>query len=82
MCLKRRDFNLRFRHLSKRQIFLFFLIFFNIAMWLHTPPSLLRDAQGITEQEVRSQQGQDGLPWGPSQAVGLIHTQSMGSQRL
>lgn len=51
-------------------------------MWLHTPSSLLRDAQGITEQEVRSQQGQDGLPWGPSQAVGLIHTQSMGSQRL
>lgn len=80
MCLKRCDFNLRFRHLSKRQIFK--KIFFNIAMWPHTSPSLLRDAQSITEQEVRSQQGQDGLPWGPSQAVGLIHTQSMGSQRL
>lgn len=49
---------------------------------LHTRPSLLMDAKSISEQEVRSQQGQDGLPWGPSQAVCLIHTQSMGSQCL
>lgn len=72
MHLQRLDFNFRFRHQD---------FFHSMSTRLHTS-SLLMDAQGISEQEVRSQQGQDGLPWGPSQAVRLIHTQSVGSQGL
>lgn len=29
-----------------------------------------------------SEQGQDGAPWGPRQAVRLIHSHSMGPQHL
>ena len=42
--------------------------------------SLLQVTEAVAEQEVRSDQGQNGAPRCPSQAVCLIHTNALGPQ--
>lgn len=42
--------------------------------------SVLQAAEAVAEQEVSLEQGQDGAPWGPGQAVRLVHTHAARPQ--
>lgn len=44
--------------------------------------SVFQVNDAVAQQEVRSQQRQDGAPRGPGQTVRLVHAQAAGPQRL